>query len=505
MKKIIHIIALVSMMLGSCSLYAHTQPPIEKNEFHRLEYEKMQPDVLYKTQGAITDKDSALDYLRRERDQARGRYTFHHLPVVLAVTVPIIYLLPMKATIAATAAAASKGVFPPHSWVTLLGFPAVWEFEIPKRVQNLMSLWGAPWVFSGCENFGYWFNPAHICDPILKPDILTDLEIALILQWDRFELSKQLQLANMIFNLRKGQVYDTTVAFDALSNALKLPTYPTATDFAPLWLAKTLKGIDLKNIEQLQTLGIIYETENTQEKGSKMSLFFLGTPGGGKSESAVKFALSLGLYPCRTSIDNLWGNDEKMGSVAECMVKAGSTTLALIFEEVDRGLEPKKEKELLHLSDPMLTKHMDDFMKVDIPLDRLLIIYAVNNAIKNEAFEDRVTTLHFTGFSDDYRDQASEAVLQADLRGATILSTAFNATKADSWVDIDAKYGNLSSTDVVPVYNSLVADIKAMEQNGTIPTGSMRPYVKARAQAKNIIRLQQYKARHETCDAQDCS
>ena len=506
MKNIVGFFVALSLSFVSPSLMAHTQPPIEKNEFHRLEYEKMKPDMLYNTKGLIRGKEAALNYLLEERNAARNRFTMHHLPVVLAVTVPIIYLLPYHVIVPIVVGSVTTKVVSPHTtWVSILGFPAVWEFEIPKRVQNLLSLWGAPWIYCACEQFGEWVNPSNVCDTLLKPDILTDLELQLMIQWDRFDASKRLALGNMVFNLRKGQVVDTTAAFDALSNALKLPTHPISTAFDPLELEKSLKGISSENIEQLQIAGITYETENTLEKSFKMSLFFLGTPGGGKSESAVKFVLSLGLYPCRTTINNLWGDDKSMGSVAKCMVDAGTTSLALIFEEVDRGLTPEKEKELLHLSDPMLIAQTDHFLEVEIPLGRLLIIYAVNNAIKNEAFEDRVTTLRFNGFSQDYRDETSKDALEAELNGGSILRLSPQVTPNATWVDIDAKYGKLSAADVMPVYNSLVAGIKAMEQNGTIPTGSMRPYVKARAQAKNLIRLQQYKERHETCDAQGCS
>ena len=154
-----------------------------------------------------------------------------------------------------------------------------------------------------------------------------------------------------------------------------------------------------------------------------------------------------------------------MGKIAECMIAVNATNPVIILNEVDRSLSrtkdgrlsPKNEKlaELLVLSDPNQAELTDHFLGIPVPLDRAMIIYAVNNPIDDKAFLDRVRSFFFPGFALDYRINYA------------------NTTYVDNLIHEKSELG-ITRADMVPLVNAWAQNLTETEKANNITLGSMR-------------------------------
>ena len=351
-----------------------------------------------------------------------------------------------------------------HSWVSVLVFPFIWIANFPQAVMDIASLSWDAGKSAICQYTLSYFGSISLCKTLLKEDPLTALEIQLIIQWGKLPYNKQLQLVNGIFDLRRGQVQDTTHTFTALTNALSLPStiQPPKLDLS--LLKTSLEGLDLELVEALMAVATRHAMQSASKKGKKTSLFFEGPQGVGKTAAGRAVAKALGLGFCEISYaesgTTLMGTSQAMGKIAECMIRTKTINPVIILNEADRGLSAGGLAELLLLSDPNQTEVVDNFMSMSIPLDRLMVVYTANNPIEDLAFKDRVLSFFFKGFSIDYR--------LAYAKGAYLNSLL-------------AQYEghHTAAKDINPLIDQWGETLKQEESKSNVTHGSMRAVEKA--------------------------
>ena len=220
MKKALHTLLLSIFLLTSSLSHGHQgMQPLPRNAFLRREYGFLRPEMLYGA-CASPNKDVAASCLETERSDATNRFiTAHGFKVGLAVGSVLF---------------AFKRLVNPkqhQSPFEVLVWPLIWAMGYADTVLDVSSFIFKEIKIFLCKSMDPLMDPLGFCPMEVVPDLLTSLEVKLLTQWSQFPYNKKLQLGNMIFDLRRGDVQDTTASFAALTNALSLPMEPRELTF----------------------------------------------------------------------------------------------------------------------------------------------------------------------------------------------------------------------------------------------------------------------------------
>jgi hypothetical protein len=455
MKKMLHTLLMTAVIFASWPSCAHQSgmQPLPRNAFLRQEYAFMRPDMLYEAKGQAMNETAAAEHIEAKRSQATAQLLVSNGAKVGGVISFVLFLFNYKINREAHQS--------PHE---ILLWPLIWSMQYSEVALDMLSFTWKAAKDTYCKTFPTIMDPLGFCVVELLPDQLTAFEVKLMTQWDRFPENKRLQLGNMVFDLRRGHVQDTTASFAALSNALSLPTTAKELVYNPTILNETLKGLEPSLISSLKATAIRHYRQSSAKAGRKTSLFFEGPQGTGKTAAARNLAKSLGLDFCEINYSDpqssLMGSDKAMGKIAECMIQTKATNPVIILNEVDRGLSPAALAELLILSDPNQTELTDNFLGISIPLNRVMIIYAVNNPIPDDAFQDRVRALRFNGFSLDYRMEYASGLYLSQL--------------LEQYPDL-----NITQEEMLPLVKNWGQALNTTEREANITLGSMRAVEKS--------------------------
>ncbi len=288
-----------------------------------------------------------------------------------------------------------------------------WRMDVPHKLFNEMQ-WLA--LRLGWE----WISSLGVLPEILSygEDPLFDYEARLVFEWNHFPTVLRQNLANQMLYLRRGgneNMGDLTQIF----SVFHMPKNNTILSYDSQSLEEDLAGHDPQLIETLMDIAYrrVVESNNDDPKsGRKVSLYFYGEPGTGKTHAANTLTQAMGGQSCTISlsgkkVEDLIGSSAKIGLLAQCLIDTGILNPTVILDDADWALNAPDSSMLsfaLSLNDPEVRNIKEHFLGIDIPIGNMMFIYSGNSPIKKngepvEAFEQRVRLLYVPGFEDSYR------------------------------------------------------------------------------------------------------
>lgn len=237
--------------------------------------------------------------------------------------------------------------------------------------------------------------------------------------------------------LRDPWVCNANALVKYMKNLLALPRYVKKKVFDPVVFDQLLEGYPT-HLAQLVKLfcfqqvlnqpSIGLDQRSALNLGKRISAYFCGEPGTGKTRLAELVAKGLGVPFIRLSLEGATisdiigaSNEEefKQGLLAEALSKAkligpngkpGKTlsSAVLFMDEVDRALaeSPVLLPFLLKLLDPETKTYYNPYFGAEIDISHLTIILAGNSSLLDKALENRLYVINF-GKLDPTRKKAA--------------------------------------------------------------------------------------------------
>ncbi|MBN9565692.1 MAG: AAA family ATPase [Alphaproteobacteria bacterium] len=405
-KKTTRIAVSVLAMALSEGAYANDKQGAQDSPYYDQRYEFLSAQSLYASPQSLSSIDEAKDFLRNQRFNGAilklGADTAE-LCAFFMVVAGVTFQLP-----------ANQAFGQAFSFFVA---QSAWTMELPNKLSKNIRL-VASGIGTGICKVGGSILPEASCKPFVEEDLLSDYEVLLAWQWHKLPPVLREKLANHLFLVRRGQKEDSN-GVKQMFNVLKMPQNLTSLVYNPKTLEDSLVGLNPDLIEDLKDIAFrhVIQSQNTDPTiGRKVSLYFYGKPGTGKTQAANALARAIGGKSCTINlsgkkVEDLLGSSTNIGLLAQCLIDTAVLNPVIILDDADWELNTPGSPMLgfvLSLNDPEMRSVKDQFLENQIDIGNMMFIYSGNSRIMKkdspvEAFEQRVHTLKFEGFDDNYR------------------------------------------------------------------------------------------------------
>ncbi len=269
----------------------------------------------------------------------------------------------------------------------------------------------------------YW---RRIEDPLESYELQYIVKKRLLTQAVQNQIEEQLKIARFY-----PDQFAPAVHF--ITTVLELPLQSKRATFNSEKITHLFDGYPPQLIEKVESFVVRQvmnqlvqqdETLHQPKQGKRVSAYFYGAPGSGKTRFAELIAKALDLPFARislegASISDLVGRGPKSGDptpglIAKAMSQIQSDgvkakNMVLFIDEADRIINSTQPGSsdilpfMLKLLDPENKSFNNPFFNIDIDTSQLIIILAGNYQINDEALRKRLFLVNFDGFNADFK------------------------------------------------------------------------------------------------------